>query len=80
MSWLSFEVCRRNQHLLFLILPLSVAAIPNASFEFSLELQKAASIALSGCSRPAVSTRRGSARFENSACVFLGSRPLSPSP
>ena len=51
MSWLSFEVCRRNQHLLFLILPLSVAAIPNASFEFSLELQKAASIALSGCSR-----------------------------
>jgi hypothetical protein len=39
-NWLSLESFRHNQHLLFLILPLSVLAIANALFEYSLEPSK----------------------------------------
>jgi hypothetical protein len=39
-NWLSLESLRRNQHLLLLLLPLSVLAIANALFEYSLEPSK----------------------------------------
>jgi hypothetical protein len=39
-NWLSLESFRRNQHLLFLILPLSVLIIANAFFGYSLEPSK----------------------------------------
>ena len=37
MNWLSLRFIRRNRHLLFLLLPISVLAIANVFFEHSLE-------------------------------------------